>query len=265
MLLNISHQRRKLMQKNQPHDLSILQKQDIEKSFWEKSLSESPKNESISNIINKISDTEVFLDCLNRFKDLHSHSGKVLELGAGQGWASCIYKKMYPQSEVITTDISEYALKSIPQWERIWNVKIDKTYHCLSYQTLEPDNSADFIFAFASAHHFLAHNRTLKEIYRILKPGCSAIYLYDTGCSKLFYPFMFRLVNKLRPEVPEDVLILSKIKMLAKKNNLSVRLDYYPSLIKRGNRQRIYFRLLRFLPFLQKALPCSVNISFTKH
>jgi SAM-dependent methyltransferase len=253
------------MQKHQPQNLSISQKQEIEISFWRNSLCESPENESISNIINKISDAEVFIDCLNRFKEFHSYSGKVLELGAGQGWASCIYKKMYPQSEVITTDISEFALESVQKWERIWKVKIDKAYRCLSYQTSESDNSVDFIFAFASAHHFLAHNRTLKEISRILKSGCSAIYLFDTGCSKFFYPLMYRLVNKLRVEVPEDVLILSEIKSLAKRNNLSIRIDYYPSLIKRGYIQKKYFQLLNFLPFIRKVLPCSVNIIFTKY
>jgi SAM-dependent methyltransferase len=252
------------MQKKHHQKLSISQKQESEKKFWRDSQCESPENDSISNIINKISDAEVFIDCLNRFKEFHSSTGKVLELGAGQGWASCVYKKMHPRSEVITTDISEYALKSIHKWERIWDIKTDKTYQCLSYQTSESDNSVDFIFAFASAHHFLAQNRTLKEIARILKPGSSAIYLYDTGCSKFFYPMMFKLVNKLRSEVPEDVLILSKIKMLALRNNLSVYIDYYPSLIKRSNIQRRYFKLLNFLPFMQKVLPCSVNIVFTK-
>jgi SAM-dependent methyltransferase len=253
------------MQKKRLQDLSLTQKQEIEISFWKNSPTESPKNESISNIINKISDAEVFIDCLNRFKEYHSQTGKVLELGAGQGWASCIYKKMYPQSEVIATDISEQALKSVYKWERIWNVKIDKTHQCPGYHTSEPNDSVDFIFAFASAHHFLAHNRTLKEIARILKPGCTAIYLYDTGCSKLFYPLMFQLVNKLRSEVPEDVIILSEIKKLAKENSLSVSIDYYPSLIKRGFMQRRYFQLLKFLPFMQKVLPCSVNIVFKKN
>jgi SAM-dependent methyltransferase len=252
------------MQNHRLQDLTLSQKQESEISFWKNSPNESPENESIANTINKISDAEVFTDCLNRFKESHSRTGKVLELGAGQGWASCAYKKMYPQSEVIATDISEHALKSVTEWEKIWNVKIDNAYPCLSYQTSEPSDSVDFIFAFSSAHHFLAHNRTLKEIERILKPGGTAVYLYDTACSKLFYPLMFKLVNKLRSEVPEDVLILSEIKKLAKKNRLTATIDYYPSLIKRGFIQRRYFQLLKFLPFMQKVLPCSVNIAFKK-
>ena len=254
------------MRKNQIHntELTLLEKQKLEKVFWEKPSAELPDVDSISNIINKISDAEVFIECLNQFNNRHSANGRILELGTGRCWASCLYKKIYSDCEIIATDISKIAIDERSSWERIWNVKIDQAYSCLSYETKEEDNSIDLIFTFASAHHFLAHNRTLKEISRILKPGASALYLYDTGCTKAFYPYMYKLVNKIRPNVPEDVLILSTIKNLAKKNHLECDIKYYPSVKKRGTVQNLYFSFLTTFPILQKILPCTVNIVFTK-
>lgn len=250
--------------KSNNYNLRVLEKQKQELDFWDNPNNGLPEVDSISNIINKISDAEVFIDCLNHFTQYHSQNGKILELGAGRAWASCIYKKIYPDCEITATDISEKAILARDKWEHIWNVKIDNAYSCLSYQTKEADSSVDFVFSFASAHHFLAHKRTLKEISRILKPGAGAIYLYDTACTKLFYPFMYKLVNKIRPTVPEDVLILSELKKLAFQNNLTCKIHYYPSLKKRKNGQRIYFKILALLPFLQIILPCTVNIVFTK-
>lgn len=244
--------------------LTIAEKQDLENKFWETPSGDLPEVDSISNIFNKISDAEVFIDCLNQFTSFHSINGKVLELGAGRCWASCLYKKMYPACNITSTDLNTIAIESRYKWERIWDVEIDQAYSCLSYETQEPNNSVDLIFAFASAHHFIAHKRTLKEISRILKPGGSALYLYDTGCTKTFYPLMFWLVNKIRPSVPEDVLILSSIKKLAKKNNLECCVKYYPSFKKRKSFQKLYFKTLALFPFLQRILPCTVNIVFTK-
>ncbi|RKZ87677.1 MAG: hypothetical protein DRR19_13335 [Candidatus Parabeggiatoa sp. nov. 1] len=76
-------------------------------------------------------------------------------------------KKCYPESSVILTDISEFAIASVHKWESIFSVKIDETFACKSYDIPKDDSSCDCIFAFAAAHHFVAHQKTLKEIKRV--------------------------------------------------------------------------------------------------
>lgn len=242
----------------------IAEKQKIEIEFWRDSRHQSPDADSVSNILDRMTDGLVFLDSLKRHKKIIPKKGRVLELGAGQGWASCVYKKLYPQAHVTVTDISEFAVISLPGWERIFEVKTDKSYACKSYEINEKDASLDMIFCFAAAHHFLAHKRTLREIYRVLRPGGKAIYFHEPASTRLFYRIACRRMNKKRSTVPEDVLIISEIKKLAVNAGLDLHVDYYPSLIKRGPLETVYFYVLGQLPFLQRILPCSVNLIFTK-
>lgn len=243
---------------------SIEARQKVEVEFWRNSEHESPGSNSIYNIINKLTDAEVFLDCLQRYRNEIAASGRVLELGGGQGWAACIYKRLFPDAEVLTSDISEFAVASVRKWERLFNVRIDGAYPCRSYETREDDASVDQVFCFASAHHFLAHKRTLHEISRILKPGAKAFYFAEPTTPRLLYwPAKWR-VNRLRPEVPEDVLVTAEIRRLARLSRLDVEVDYYPSLIKRGALESVYYAALNRVPVLQYLLPCSANFAFTR-
>ncbi len=243
---------------------NIEEKQKIEIEFWRDSKDESPESNSIRNIINKVSDAGVFLDCLKRHQNKLATTGRILELGAGQGWASCVYKRLYPKTHVITTDISEFAIMSLHKWERLFDVKVNNSYACTSYKTKESDASIDQIFCFAAAHHFLAHKRTLHEISRILKPGGMAIYFHEPATPKYFYALARWRINKKRPKVPEDVLITSELQKLAHKIGLDLYIDYYPSLIKRGPFETVYFFILGQLPFLQRILPSSAIFIFTR-
>lgn len=243
---------------------SIEEKQRAEINYWRDSEHESPKANSVYNVVNKLSDSAVFLDLINRLGDQIRSEGRVLELGGGQGWASCLYKRLFPKSHVTLTDISEHAISSLNKWERLWETKIDCAYCCKSYKTREDDSSIDIVFCFASAHHFLAHRRTLQEIHRILKPNSKAFYLYESSSPKFWYPIVYKRVNRKRPSVPEDVLRTSEIQLLANEIGLDLHLDYYPSIQKRDPIETIYFFLLNKIPVLQKILPCTVNFVFKK-
>jgi len=244
--------------------IDIEAKQKIEIDFWRDSKTESPESDSIVNIINKMSDARVFLDCLDRHRGKLPKAGRVLELGGGQGWAACIYKRVFPQTHVTATDISEYAVMSLPKWERVFEVSIDNSYACKSYEIHEDDASLEMIFCFASAHHFLAHKRTLQEIARVLKPGAKAIYFYEPAATRCFYPIVTRHMNRKRAAAPEDVLIIPEIKRLALNAGLELHIDYYPCLIKRAPLETVYFYFLSCLPFLQRILPSSANFVFTR-
>ena len=245
----------------------IERKQKVEIEFWRDAEHESPEADSIHNIVNKVTDAAVFLDCINRHHKELITNGRVLELGGGQGWASCVYKKLYPNAHVTTTDISNYAVMSLPKWERLFEVKIDNSYACTSYEINESDASLDLIFCFAAAHHFLAHKRTLREISRILKPGGKAIYFNEPATPRYLYSLARWRLERTRPEVPEDMLITSELRKLAQEAELNLYVDYHPSIIKRGP-----FRALQAIsiirdsiPFLHPLLPCSANFIFMKN
>ena len=239
-------------------------KQRIEIEFWRDSEDESPESDSIHNIVNKASDAGVFLDCLKRHQDKLVTTGRVLELGGGQGWASCVYKRLFPEAQLTTTDISKFAVMSLPKWERLFEVKIDNAYACTSYETHERDGSIDQIFCFAAAHHFLAHKRTLREICRILKPGSRAFYFHEPATPRYLYSLAYWRVNRKRPDIPEDVLITSELRKLAQSCGLDLHVDYYPSLTKRAPFETVYFFILSRITFLQRLLPCSAIFIFTK-
>ena len=92
--------------------MELEEKEQIEIDFWKNSTTENPESDSLSNILNKVADAQVFVDCLDRFKHIFADAETILELGAGQGWASCIVKLLFPEAHVIVTDISKWAIDS---------------------------------------------------------------------------------------------------------------------------------------------------------
>ncbi len=244
--------------------MKLAERQNIEINFWRDSETEAPGSDSIENILNKVSDAAVFVDVLKRYAARLPAAGRVLEIGGGQGWAACVYKKFFPAASVLTSDISEFAVASVHKWEKFYGVALENSYACLSYQIPEPDSSLDLVFCYAAAHHFAAHRRTLKEISRVLKPGGSAFYFYEPTSPEYCYRLARWRVNHVRPEVPEDVLRIRKIRSLGREAGLESRVEYFPSLIKRGPMEMVYYLILSRLPFLQRVVPCTANFSFYK-
>lgn len=244
--------------------MKITDKELIEINYWKNSDIEGPGKQTLVNLINKIGDLTVFLECIKDLKDFTVDEGNVLELGAGQGWASCAYKHLYPKVNITATDISEYAISSVSYWERVFSVSNIKSYNCKSYETLELESSLDLIFCFAAAHHFVAHKRTLIEIKRILKKGGKALYIYEPTTPSLFYPIAHWRVNRIRPEVPEDIIIPKKLINFAKSIGLRVSVHYAPLRIKRRGFSVLYYKLLSIFRILNNFLPCSAHIVIEK-
>lgn len=244
--------------------VSIEEKQRIEIDYWRTSDTEAPDIDSVHNLVNKVAEAEIFLEALAALRGELPARGRVLELGGGQGWAACLYKRLNPACEVVATDISQFAIASAPKWERLWSVKLDGAYACRSYETLEPSASVDLVFAFQAAHHFLAHRRTLLEIARILKLGARACYLLEPATPPFWYGMTHRHINRKRPEVPEDVLITRRILAIARECGLEAQVRFAPSRLRKGLFGTVYFSILAWLPLLQGVLPCSAHFIFTK-
>jgi len=236
------------------------ERERIEIEFWRTSEHQSPGATSLDAIINKVKDAEVFLDLLGRYRNYFPKNGRILELGAGHGWASCLVKRNFPNSHVIATDISQYALESVHRWQPIFGASPDEVYACNSYATREPDHSIDMAFCFASAHHFSNQQRTLIELARILKSEGVCIYFYEPTCERWLYPIALKRVNAKRPHVPEDLLVPSRLRQQARTAQLAVRVDYDPSIIRRSFAAGAYYRVLRKARVLQHVLPCCANI-----
>ena len=50
--------------------MELDEKEQIEIDFWKNSPTENPESDSLSNILNKVADAQVFVDCLDRFKHI---------------------------------------------------------------------------------------------------------------------------------------------------------------------------------------------------
>ncbi|MCD6024326.1 MAG: class SAM-dependent methyltransferase [Fibrobacteria bacterium] len=243
---------------------SIEDKERIDIEDWRNHPHESPESDSVHNVINKVTDMPTLLESQRPFDAIFREATDVLELGGGQGWASCLLKRLYPGARYTVTDISPYAVASVHKWERILDVKIDRTAACRSYEIPAEDATYDCVFTYASAHHFMAHRKTLRELRRVLKPGGHAFYFHEPACRRWIYGPAYRRVNRLRPEVPEDVLVFPKILALAREAGLEAEFHFTPSLGKRGPTEFLYYLLLNRIPWLQQLLPCTGTFHFTR-
>ncbi len=244
--------------------LELSDRQQIEIDYWRTAVHERPEARSVDAIVAKCCEAQVFLLALARFQSDFQGASNILEMGAGQGWASTIVKSRCPAATVIASDISPYAVRSVGKWERVFGVSLDGALACRSYEAPLDAGSQALIFAYAAAHHFGAHRRTLAEMQRLLRPGGVALYLHEPACPPWIYTRAYQRVNRNRPEVPEDVLIYPKIVDLAKKQGLTAEVHFAPVTLNRRPGPFLYYSVLSKLRFLQCWLPCTAHFRFMK-
>lgn len=242
----------------------LAERQKVERDFWQQSATEGPDSDLLDNFLQKAGDVRVLLDLVRIYRPAFESAQAILELGGGQGWGACIVKRLFPQARVITSDISEHAVASVWKWEHLCQVKLDGALARRSYDLQQPDGSIDLVFCFAAAHHFGAHRRTLREIRRVLRPEGKCLYLYEPSCPRYLHALAHRRVNRIRPNVPEDVLVSSKIRDLAAEVGLECTIHFHPSVVNRALVPTLYYSVLAGLPLLQRLLPCTTNYEFTK-
>ena len=241
-------------------------KENIEIQFWKDNEFESSKNFTKENFLNKTRELQHFNYKVEKYWNLISGSKKILEIGAGQGWASCYLKKYFlPNSAFTVSDISKYAIQSLEYWEAVFDVQITHKVAALSYDVPMPDATYDLIFCYAAAHHFVRHSETLDELSRLLSDDGIIIFLYEPVTPKYFYKLFYKYVNSMPHSTPEDVLVPSQFLKLALDKQLSFRVIYDAhQSINRGLLVSSYFGILKIFPFLQPYFPASADLIFKK-
>jgi SAM-dependent methyltransferase len=100
-------------------------------------------------------------------------SGKVLEIGAGDGWCSAHLLKHYKLSEIFTMEISDAAAKElIPHVFNVCNVDASiATGVKGSFNNIRKTDYFDFVVAMGAIHHSENLFETFRNVYKSLKPG----------------------------------------------------------------------------------------------
>jgi SAM-dependent methyltransferase len=164
----------------------------------------------LPNILNKMHDAESVRRVLPRLP-ASLYRGRVLELGGRAGVGVMpgeTHGARWRTSSA--TDISPYAIASLPHWERLWSVKVDHVL-CMpgNLDTRNCTGSVDLVWCFASAHHFDDMPAALSDELRRDRAAdrrcrCSCM-------SQRRRRYLYRLqkwrANRIRPAVPEDVLV----------------------------------------------------------
>ena len=235
--------------------------------YWRESPDERPGAFTARLAVLKMNEATVFLEAVEAHTGLFENAATILELGAGQGWASCLVKSVFG-GRVIASDVSPEAIASIGEWERIFGVEVDGALACPSFDLPLADESVDLAFTFQSAHHFGAHRRTLEECRRVLRRGGTLLYLHEPTSPRLWYGRAVARVNRKRTaydhDVVEDVLVPSTLVELAASLGLRARVRYTPTLANRGPVEFLYYLALRAFKPAQRWLPCTAEFVFEK-
>jgi len=248
--------------KNKP---SLRKREEIEIEYWKKSPTENPYQFSVRNLQNKLKETVILKNKIKYYNNYFQKSSKILEIGAGQGWASCILKIKFPSKKIIMSDISEYAVQSLKYWEKHYGIKVDQSIVCNSSKLPFNNGSLDLIYCFSSAHHFGKMLETLQEIRRVLKKGGICLFLCEPTCKKYLYKIALWRVNKIRPYVWEDILHVDEMIKYGKSAGFkNIQVNFIPDLSNKNVIKKIYYFILSKMTFLQYILPSSVDYIFEK-
>lgn len=244
--------------------LDVTADEQKEMRYWEVSPFESPKCDSMEYLLYKIGDAMVFWEKVCQYRQLFESAERIIEIGAGQCYASCVVKRAWPLKTLVATDLAKSAIEAAPRWEQVFAVELNGKYVCRSHQIPVRDESMDLAFCFQSAHHFIHHRRTLMELKRVLRPGGNALYLHEPGCQRWSHGLAWYHMSRKRPEVPEDALVYSRILSLAKEAGFQSKVIFAPTATHKKPMEALYHSTLKRVNLLRRILPCIVDFVCTK-
>ena len=245
-------------------DADVSRQIRLETAFWENDPFERPGSDSLENILNKGVEASIFGEIIAEFAVQFAAAKNIVEVGGGQGWASCIVKRIYPAAHVTLTDAVPSAISGHGIWERVFNCALDQAVAAPAQSIPLPDGTVDLVFCYAAAHHFVDHEAALAEARRILKPGGWCLWLYEPTSSRLLHRAAEARVNRKRPDVHEHVLIPSVVLRQARAAGFTGTVRYWPSSLRRGRLESLYYLGLSFLPVLCSLLPCTAHFALQR-
>ncbi|BBM87055.1 class I SAM-dependent methyltransferase [Candidatus Uabimicrobium amorphum] len=104
---------------------------------------------------------------------------QILDIGCGTGTLTLLTKQMHPQSQIFGIDGDSTILEIAKRKSMSTNIQFDRG---MCYALPYSDNSFDRAISSLLFHHLTTDNKkkTLKEIFRILKPG-GEVHIADWG------------------------------------------------------------------------------------
>jgi SAM-dependent methyltransferase len=198
---------------------------------------------------------------------------RVLELGAGQGWASLMLKRSHADCEVHASDLSPEAMLGAEKWERLLETRLDGYWACGADRTPFADEQFDRVFTFAAFHHFAVGDRAraaLAECLRVLKPRGRLVLLMEPCAPAWLQRWSKRRLDRIRlataVDIEEEVLVPGHMQRWAR--DLGARLDvrFDTSWSWREIRLPGILRnaAVRQLPALGWLVPMGAHFTFTK-
>lgn len=236
----------------------------FETRFWENDPLERPGSESLENVLNKAVDAAIFSAILNQHPEAFARARNVLEVGGGQGWASCIVKRRFPSAHVTLSDAVDAAVAGRHIWERVFATRIDDVITAPAQSLPIAEASVDVVFSFAAAHHFVDYAAALREAHRVLRPGGRCLWLYEPTAPRLWHGLAESRVNRKRLDVPEHVIVPAQLLAVARDVGFAATVAFAPDGLRRGRLTALYYNVLSVLPVLSRVLPCTAHFFFTK-
>ena len=236
-----------------------------ERRFWENDPVERPGSDSLENVLNKAVDAAIFNTIVDQYAHAFEQVQHVLEVGGGQGWASCVVKRRFPLAHVTLTDAVDAAVTSRHIWERVFGVRLDDAITAPAQALPIADATMDLVFCFAAAHHFVDYAAALREAHRVLRSGGRCLWLYEPTTPRLWHGIAESRVNRKRVDVPEHVIVLTRLLATARNVGFAATAVFAPEGFRRGRLTSLYYNVLSVLPVLTRLFPCTAHFSFVKH
>jgi SAM-dependent methyltransferase len=130
---------------------------------------------------------------------------RVLELGGGFCFNSYYLKKYVKGFELVSTDVSPYALNVSSKLENVFKLALDHRSACDAQNLPFPDKSFNVVFGTEFLHHCPSLLFAVKEISRVLKPNGFFLGL-EPMCGKITKPIIMVLSGASSRTKTEHIL-----------------------------------------------------------
>jgi ubiquinone/menaquinone biosynthesis C-methylase UbiE len=144
-----------------------------------------------------------------------SRDGDLLEVGCGQGTDGIFLCSLKRKGSYTGIDISDKSIDTAREAavqfvDKLVIVPVYKTGNaeCLEF----PDASFDTVYSCGVMHHSPDTQKTIEEVYRVLKKGGRGyIYLYRTASPKVFTAHVLRFISRILDSITFQDRLLWKI------------------------------------------------------